>query len=90
MAGFAPRVHSLGELLGTLYKFLNKASLEALAERVADFASKMRKDLWFLEESYYRGRYGYVEYEREDAETCIRAAEGVLNLIEEVRSLGKS
>ena len=42
-----------------------------------DFAAERRRELWMLEEAYYRGRYGYVEYGEEEAKVCVRTAEEV-------------
>ena len=83
--GSAPRIHSLSELLGVLHRFLVEAGLEEAASLVAGFAMKQRRRLWMLEEAYYRGRYGYIEYSRGEAEDCIHAAESLLALLEEVR-----
>ena len=52
-----------------------------------DFAAERRMELWMLEEAYYRGRYGYVEYGEEEAKVCVRTAEEVLRLVERVEKL---
>ncbi len=85
LLGRAPRTHSLTELLGVLRNLLVEAELDELVERVSNFVMEFRKDLWALEEAYYRGRYGFVEYDAEEAKRCIRIAEKLLKLLEEVR-----
>ncbi|WP_338252736.1 HEPN domain-containing protein [Pyrodictium abyssi] len=61
LTGSMPRLHSLGELLGILVRFLREAGAGEAAETVAGFASGNRRRLWLLEDAYYRGRYGYTE-----------------------------
>jgi len=60
LCGATPRVHRLSEPLSRLYSALREG-FEGLAEEVADFASTRRRSLRFLEESYFRGRYGFAE-----------------------------
>lgn len=85
LTGSVPRAHSLSELLGVLDRFLARAGLEEEASLIAGFAAGQRRRLWMLEEAYYRGRYGYVEYGREEAEECVNTAESILAVLEEVR-----
>ena len=85
LTGSTPRIHNLSELLGVLRRFLDEAGLEKETETVASFALARRKQLWMLEEAYYRGRYGLVEYVRSEAETCIRVARELLELLSGVR-----
>ncbi len=90
VCGVAPRVHRLSELLGRLYSALRE-DFEDVAGELANFTSSFRRSVWFLEESYYRGRYGYVEYSKEDGRECIDTAEKLINLlrrVEEVVSRG--
>ncbi len=83
--GSAPRIHDLHELLGLLYRVLEEGGLGELAGLVADFAKKRRKDIWLLNDAYYRGRYGYIDYSGEEAEKCIEAAKEVIEFIEKAR-----
>jgi len=85
LEGSAPRIHSLSELLGLLYRFLARAGLEDVAQRVADFTAGSRHRLWVLEDAYYQARYGHIEYGEEDARQCIELAEAIIRLVEEVK-----
>ncbi len=91
LCGVAPRAHRLSELLGRLYSALRE-DFKGVAEELANFISTHRRSVWFLEESYYRGRYGYVEYAEDDGRECIDTAEKLINLlrrVEEVVSGGR-
>ena len=83
--GSAPRIHDLGELLGMMHRVLSEAGLVEQAGRVADFARERRRGVWLLSDAYYRGRYGYIDYSRGEAEECIAVAEEVMRLVEEAR-----
>ena len=79
----APRLHDLNQLLGFIMRKLSLSGKE-----ISSFVDKfrqMRKDLWFLSESYYEARYEEVEYGSEEGERCLRIAEKVRKLVEEVR-----
>ncbi len=87
VAGVQPRIHDLSELLGTLYRVLE--GFDEAREAVAEFAQRFRRSLWLLSESYYKARYGYVEYGEAEARECVEAAREVEKLVEKVeRSLG--
>ena len=78
--GDAPRIHGLSELLGRLYSALRK-NYPDLAESVARLASSMRGRIWFLEESYFIGRYGLADYSEEDGRECVETAEKIIDVL---------
>ena len=86
LCGAAPRAHRLSELLGRLYSALRE-DFKDVAEELARFTSSSRRSVWFLEESYYRGRYGYVEYSEEDGRECIDTAEKLIDLLRRVEEI---
>ncbi|MEB2837341.1 MAG: HEPN domain-containing protein [Desulfurococcales archaeon] len=85
LLGSAPRIHDLGEFLGLLHRALEEGGLEGPAGLLVDLVRGRRRDTWLLSDSYYRGRYGCVDYTADEADRCIGAAREVLRLVEEVR-----
>ena len=86
VCGAAPRVHGLSELLGRLYSAL-RGEFGGAARELANFTSSFRRSIWFLEESYFRGRYGYVEYSEGDGRECVETAEKLINLLRRVEEV---
>ena len=84
--GEAPRIHRLSELLGRLYSALREEFTQA-SEMLAGIVSSSRRNIWFLEESYSQGRYGYVEYTENDGRECVDTAENLIRRLEEVERL---
>ncbi|NPA85273.1 MAG: HEPN domain-containing protein [Crenarchaeota archaeon] len=77
----APHLHDLGQLLGFALKKLLASGSEV--DKLAEKLGSMRRDLWFLSESYYEARYEEVEYLKEDAERCIAMAGALRDVIED-------
>jgi HEPN domain-containing protein len=82
--GSAPRVHEISELLGVLYKLVESADKREAAQRLAEFVQSRRRQLWLLSDSYYRARYGYIDYDEDDAKNCVKAARELLKLLAEI------
>jgi len=83
--GSAPRVHELSTLLGNVYRLLRDSGLEQEARQVASHAQEYRPIIWLLEEAYYKGRYGDIDYSERDARDCIEEARRLLGLAERLR-----
>ncbi len=66
-----------------------REDFKGVAEELANFTSTHRRGVWFLEESYYRGRYGYVEYTEDDGRECIDTAEKLISLLRMVEGLSQ-
>ena len=84
LTGHMPRIHGLRELLGAMSRHLSGLGREDLAGRVSAFAREHRAGLSRLEEAYVAGRYLAREFEREEAEECVRLARELLALVEEL------
>ncbi len=71
------------KLFGLLYKELIKN--EVYADDVYSFTKERRRDLQFLEECYYLGRYGDENFDERDSELCLRVAREGIELLGRVR-----
>ncbi len=83
LVGEAPRIHGISNHLSRLYSAIRDEHAD-LAGEVADLSSSMRRQIWFLEESYFLGRYGLVDYSEEDGKECVESAEAIIKLMKKV------
>jgi len=70
-----PRTQSIRRLLAHL------GSLTERKEHVDNFTSELRAGLITLEDAYLRARCAAERYGKEDAELCVKMAEGVIKLV---------
>lgn len=83
LVGEAPRIHGISNLMGRLYSAL-RDEYPDLAGEIADLSSSMRRQIWFLDESYFMGRYGPVDYDQRDGRECVETAEAIIELVDKV------
>jgi len=78
------RTHKLREMLGLLAKSLEIHEFNQLAEKLFNFVDENRRLLARIEEAYTMGRYGDVEYTRDDVEKALSLAKELIKLLEEI------
>ena len=78
------RGRRLRELLSILARSLDKHGFNDLSSRLRGFVEEFREALILGEEAYIMGRYGETSYSYEEASEVIRAAERLIETLDEV------
>ena len=78
--GYVPRVHRIRELLG----IITKALVNDLVNNIEEFVRRKRDSFRLLEDAYIGSRYLMRTYDINDAKECMRVAEEVLKVVDEI------
>jgi len=77
-------VHSIGELFGILTASLMEQGLRDVAEELAEYSHRHRRELAELSEAHTRAVYGFVGYGRREAELVLGIARFVIEKLGEI------
>jgi len=78
------RGHNIGELFGILTASLMEQGLRDVAEELAEYSRRHRRELAELSEAHTRAVYGLAGYGRREAELVLSIARSVIDKLREV------
>lgn len=84
VAGEAPRIHGIRELLGLLAQLLDELGRGEAVRLVREYVRRYRGELVDAEDAYTAARYAVYTPDRGSVERMIKAAERLFEVLEEV------
>jgi len=78
------RGHSVGELMGILAASLMEQGLKDVAEELAEYSRRHRRELAELSEAHTRAVYGLVGYGEKEARLILAIARSVIEKLREI------
>ena len=84
VAGEAPRIHGIRELLGLLAQLLDELGRGEVVRLVREYVRRYRGELVDAEDAYTAARYAVYTPDRGSVERMIKAAERLFEVLEEV------
>ncbi len=77
-----PRTHSIRALLSFIVS--KDIMSEDIADKLKDFARTHRNELIILERAREAGQYSFIDIDKDEAEVCLKIADKLFSIIEDV------